>query len=58
MHHILDAKMDEGDAVFASNIRTNLHKLTSEELASLDRHAQSLLGHRIATYATELLATA
>jgi len=57
----IDSRLGEanaGDAVFASNIRTNLHKLRSEELAILDRHAQSLLGHRIATYAPELLAAA
>jgi NTE family protein len=53
----IDSRLGEanpGDAVFASNIRTNLAKLRREELAILDRHAQSLLDHRIGLYAPEL----
>ncbi len=53
----IDSRLGEaspGDAVFASNIRTNLARLRSEELAILGRHAQNLLTHRIATYAPEL----
>jgi len=46
-----------GDAAFASLIRTDLRRLSSEELAVLARHGGSLLGARIATYAPELLAT-
>lgn len=55
----IDSRVGEnspGDAVFASNIRTNLAKLRNEELEILDRHAQSLLDHRIRTYAPELRA--
>jgi NTE family protein len=53
----IDSRLGEanpGDAVFASNIRTNLAKLRREELAILDRHAQNLLDHRIGLYAPEL----
>ncbi len=43
------------DAVFASNIRTNLKKLKKEELDVLNRHAGQLLNDRIKKYAPELL---
>ncbi len=46
----------EGDATFASSIKTDLKALKADELAVLTRHAGGLLSHRLATYAPELTA--
>lgn len=46
----------EGDAAFASAIRTNLKKLSGAEMDVLTRHAGALLEHRLQTYTPELLA--
>ena len=46
----------DGDAAFASSIKTDLRALKAEELAVLGRHAGGLLTHRIREYAPELLA--
>jgi NTE family protein len=54
----IDSKIgeaQEGDAVFASNVSTNLKKLGSAEMTVLTRHAGELLEHRINTYAPEIL---
>jgi NTE family protein len=45
----------EGDAAFASAIRTNLKRLAPAEMDVLGRHAGALLSHRFQTYAPELL---
>jgi len=45
----------EGDAAFASAIRTNLKRLAPAEMDVLCRHAGALLSHRLQTYAPELL---
>jgi NTE family protein len=45
----------EGDAAFASAIRTNLKRLAPAEMDVLGRHAGALLSHRLQTYAPELL---
>ena len=43
-----------GDAERASSIRTNLKKLTSDEMSVLTRHGRSLVASRIDRYAPEL----
>jgi NTE family protein len=45
----------DGDAAFASAIRTNLKRLAPAEMDVLGRHAGALLSHRLQTYAPELL---
>lgn len=45
----------DGDAVFASSIRTHLKKLNDAEIEVLTRHSGALLQHRMETYAPELL---
>jgi NTE family protein len=45
----------DGDAAFASAIKTDLHRLGSAEINVLVRHAGALLGHRLQTYTPELL---
>jgi NTE family protein len=44
-----------GDATFASSIRTNLAKLSADEMSVLTRHGASLVERRIRDYAPELL---
>lgn len=46
----------EGDAAFASAIRTNLKRLAQAEIDVLTRHAGALLECRLQTYTPELLA--
>jgi NTE family protein len=46
----------DGDAAFASAIRTNLKRLAPAEMVVLGRHAGALLSHRLQTYTPELLA--
>ncbi len=48
-------ELREGDAAFASAIRTNLSKLSHAELDVLTRHSGALLDYRLQTYAPELL---
>lgn len=43
-----------GDAARASSIRTNLKRLTAEEMSVLTRHGGALLDARITSYAPEL----
>jgi len=50
-------EVNEGDAVFASSISTNLKKLDTAELGVLGRHAGGLLASRIELYVPELIAT-
>jgi len=45
----------DGDAAFASTIRTNLKRLSSAEMNVLSRHAGALLAHRLQTYTPQLL---
>ena len=45
----------EGDAAFASAIKTNLTKLSPPEMSVLGRHAGALLTHRLQTYVPEIL---
>lgn len=52
-----EGQAQNGDAVFASSIGTNLKKLKDQELDVLGRHAGALLEHRIHKYAPELLQT-
>lgn len=51
-------QVQDGDAVFASLIRTHLKKLSREEIEVLTRHAGALLNHRLETYTPELLMSA
>jgi NTE family protein len=51
-----EGQAQAGDARFASAIRTNLKKLSAEEMAVLGRHGGALLAARIGQYAPELLA--
>ncbi|MCU7849377.1 MAG: patatin-like phospholipase family protein [Candidatus Thiodiazotropha sp. (ex Lucinoma kastoroae)] len=48
-------QQQDGDAIFASSISTNLKKLKSQELDVLGRHAGALLEHRVNMYAPELI---
>jgi len=45
----------DGDAAFASAIRTNLKRLGDAEMKVLARHGGALLGHRLQTYTPALL---
>jgi NTE family protein len=45
----------DGDAAFASAIKTDLRRLGSAEITVLVRHAGALLDHRLRTYTPELL---
>lgn len=49
-----EGQVQEGDAVFASAIRTHLKKLGNAEMTVLGRHAAALLSHRLQTYTPEL----
>lgn len=51
-----EGEMQQGDAAFASSIRTHLKKLSAPELEVLTRHAGALFEHRLQTYTPELLA--
>ena len=46
-----------GDATFASNVCTNLKKLSDVEMDVLGRHGGALVEHRLREYAPELLGT-
>jgi NTE family protein len=46
----------DGDAAFASAIKTDLRRLGKAEMDVLTRHAGALLSHRLQTYTPELLA--
>jgi len=53
----IDSKEGEaqpGDAIFASSIKTNLKRLSQEEMNVLTRHGGALLAARINRYAPEL----
>ncbi|PWF43614.1 patatin-like phospholipase family protein [Massilia glaciei] len=43
-----------GDAAFASSIRTQLNRMSDEEMDVLSRHGGALLRHRLAEYAPEI----
>lgn len=47
-------QIQEGDATFASSIKTDLRALKADELAVLTRHAGGLVSHRLTTHAPEL----
>lgn len=47
-------QIQEGDATFASSIKTDLRALKADELAVLTRHAGGLVSHRLGTHAPEL----
>lgn len=49
-------QVHDGDATFASAIKTNLKALKADEVEVLVRHASGLLTHRIHEYAPELFA--
>lgn len=54
----IDSEIGEalkGDAAFASNISTNLKKLSASEMEVLQRHAGAVLQHRLQAYLPELL---
>jgi NTE family protein len=50
-----EGEVNEGDAVFASSISTNLKKLNAAELGVLGRHAGGLLDSRLKLYVPELV---
>ncbi len=52
----VEGQTQEGDAAFASSIRTNLTALSAVEIKTLKRHGASLVEARLAKYAPELLA--
>lgn len=50
-----EGEAQDGDAVFASSIATNLTRLRPEEMAVLTRHGGALVEARLRRYAPELL---
>lgn len=50
----VEGQVQEGDAAFASAIRTHLKRLSDAEMTVLGRHAGALLQHRLETYTPEL----
>jgi NTE family protein len=51
----INGQAQDGDAQFASSIKTNLSKLNAAERAVLVRHGGALVESRIKGYAPELL---
>ncbi|MFK7886715.1 MAG: patatin-like phospholipase family protein [Gammaproteobacteria bacterium] len=53
----VEGEQQTGDATFASNVGTNLKKLSDDEMMVLGRHGGALVEHRMREYAPEMLGT-